>query len=125
MARDKSVPKAGKPGRVTGTHTNSTYRKQAEDALPSTNRQLNDVIELLPDASTAIHRDRIFITWNRAVEEMAEVRAEDIPQVNEKVRETPRIVQKAQGLFLIMALSPSLVSALPGHLSSMSVLAFR
>ena len=50
-----------------------TERKNAEDALISTNRQLNDIIEFLPDATMVIDKDKKVIAWNRAIEEMTGV----------------------------------------------------
>ena len=50
-----------------------TERRQAEDALISANRQLNDIIEFLPDATLVIDRDKKVIAWNRAIEEMTGV----------------------------------------------------
>ena len=50
-----------------------TERKQAEDALISANRQLNDIIEFLPDATLVIDKDKKVIAWNRAMEEMTGV----------------------------------------------------
>ena len=55
-----------------------TERKQAEDALISTNRQLNDIIEFLPDATLVIDRDKKVIAWNRAIEEMTGVSKEEM-----------------------------------------------
>ena len=75
MVRNKFVQEAGKHRRVTGTRTDITDRKQVDDALLFANRQLNHIIDLLPDASIVIDKDRIFITSNRAVEEMAEVKS--------------------------------------------------
>jgi DNA-binding CsgD family transcriptional regulator len=48
-------------------------RKQAEDALVSKNRELNDIIEFLPDATFVIDKGRKVIAWNRAIEEMTGV----------------------------------------------------
>jgi PAS domain S-box-containing protein len=50
-----------------------TERKKAEEALISANRQLNDIIEFLPDATMVIDRDKKVIAWNRAIEEMTGV----------------------------------------------------
>jgi len=50
-----------------------TERRQAEDSLISANRQLNDIIEFLPDATLVIDSDKRVIAWNRAIEEMTGV----------------------------------------------------
>jgi PAS domain S-box-containing protein len=50
-----------------------TERKRAEEALISANQQLNDIIEFLPDATAVIDKDKKFIAWNRAMEEMTGV----------------------------------------------------
>jgi len=50
-----------------------TERRQAEDALISANRRLNDIIEFLPDATLVIDRDKKIIAWNRAIEKMTGV----------------------------------------------------
>ncbi|MFZ2448805.1 MAG: PAS domain S-box protein [Syntrophobacteraceae bacterium] len=50
-----------------------TEHKMAEDALISANRQLNDIIEFLPDATAVFDGDKKVIAWNRAMEEMTGV----------------------------------------------------
>ena len=55
-----------------------TERKKAEDALVSANRQLNDIIEFLPDATLVIDSDKKVIAWNRAIEEMTGVSKEEM-----------------------------------------------
>ncbi|MCC7573253.1 MAG: PAS domain S-box protein [Candidatus Methanofastidiosum sp.] len=47
-----------------------TERKKAEDRLKSTNKQLEDIIEFLPDATFIIDNDKKIIAWNRAMEQM-------------------------------------------------------
>ncbi|MBN1470367.1 MAG: PAS domain S-box protein [Syntrophaceae bacterium] len=47
-----------------------TDRKRAEDALKATNKQLQDIIEFLPDATLIVDKDNKLIAWNRATEEM-------------------------------------------------------
>jgi PAS domain S-box-containing protein len=63
-------------GRVThyqGIVYDITERKKTEDALVSANRQLNDIIEFLPDATIVFDMDNKVIAWNRAIEEMTGV----------------------------------------------------
>jgi len=55
-----------------------TERRQAENALISANRQLNEIIEFLPDATFVVDRDKKVIAWNRAMEEMAGVSKEEM-----------------------------------------------
>ncbi len=52
--------------------------KQAEEELQETNRQLQQIIEFLPDATFVIDRDKQVIAWNRAIEEMTGVKKEDM-----------------------------------------------
>jgi len=55
-----------------------TERKQAEEQLRETNKRLNDIIELLPDATLVIDRQGVVIAWNRAMEEMTGVPKQDM-----------------------------------------------
>jgi PAS domain S-box-containing protein len=64
---------SGQPLRTMATIEDITERRQAEDALISKNRELNDIIEFLPDATFVIDKGRKVIAWNRAIEEMTGV----------------------------------------------------
>jgi PAS domain S-box-containing protein len=55
-----------------------TACKEAEDALISANRQLNDIIEFLPDATLVVNKDKRVIAWNRAIEEMTGISKEEM-----------------------------------------------
>jgi PAS domain S-box-containing protein len=68
----------GRPLRLIGMHTDISARKQAEEALQATHRQLQDIIEFLPDATFVIDRDKKVVAWNRATEEMTGVSKVDI-----------------------------------------------
>ncbi|MHC1729101.1 MAG: PAS domain S-box protein [Syntrophobacteraceae bacterium] len=57
---------------------NITERKKAENALISKNRELNDIIEFLPDATIVVDKDRKIIAWNRAMEEMTGIGKKDV-----------------------------------------------
>ncbi len=57
---------------------NITERKEAEEALISSNQRLNDIIEFLPDATLVIDGDRKIIAWNRAIEEMTGVSKDEM-----------------------------------------------
>lgn len=55
-----------------------TECEKAEDALIESEWRLKDVIDFLPDATFAINLEGKVIVWNRAVEEMTGVKAENI-----------------------------------------------
>ena len=55
-----------------------TDRKIVEDEVRESKRQLEDIINFLPDATFVISKEGKVIFWNRAVEEMTGVRAEDM-----------------------------------------------
>jgi two-component system, cell cycle sensor histidine kinase and response regulator CckA len=50
-----------------------TERKQAEEALRRSQRQLADIIEFIPDATIVINNEGTVIAWNRAMESMTEI----------------------------------------------------
>jgi len=47
-----------------------TERKLAEEALKAANKQLQDIIDFLPDATLIVDKDNKLIAWNRAIEKM-------------------------------------------------------
>jgi PAS domain S-box-containing protein len=53
-------------------------RKETEAAFREAERLASDIIDFMPDATFAIDREGIVIAWNRAMEEMTGVRAEDM-----------------------------------------------
>ena len=55
-----------------------TDRKQADLALRESQKQLLDIIAFLPDATLAIDTDKRIVIWNRAMEVMSGVKAEDM-----------------------------------------------
>ena len=55
-----------------------TSLKQAEEALHTSQRQLADIIEFLPDATIAIDKDQRVIIWNRAIEKMTGIPAQEM-----------------------------------------------
>jgi PAS domain S-box-containing protein len=55
-----------------------TERKVAEEALRESERRLGDIIDFLPDSTLAIDLSGKVIAWNRAIEEMTGVKAEDM-----------------------------------------------
>jgi two-component system cell cycle sensor histidine kinase/response regulator CckA len=62
----------GQPS-VQATFSDITERKQAEEHLSATNKQLENIIEFLPDATVIIDKDKKIIAWNRAMEDMTGV----------------------------------------------------
>jgi PAS domain S-box-containing protein len=55
-----------------------TDRKRAEEALHSSEQRLSDIIEFFPDATLVIDKEGKVIAWNRAIETMTGVKAEDM-----------------------------------------------
>jgi PAS domain S-box-containing protein len=55
-----------------------TEQKQAEKALQDSERRFSDIISFIPDATFAIDREGKIIAWNRAIEEMTGVAADDM-----------------------------------------------
>jgi PAS domain S-box-containing protein len=55
-----------------------TERKLAEEGLRESQRQLADIISFLPDATFVIDRDGVVRAWNREIELMTGVKAEDM-----------------------------------------------
>jgi two-component system cell cycle sensor histidine kinase/response regulator CckA len=64
-------------------------RQQAEEALISSNQELNDIIEFLPDATFVLDNDKKVIAWNRAIEEMTGVLKENIIGKDHKYTSIP------------------------------------
>lgn len=55
-----------------------TERKKLEQVLRDYQRQLEDIIDFLPDATFAINQAGMVIAWNRAIEEMSGINSKDI-----------------------------------------------
>ena len=55
-----------------------TERKNAEEVLQSSRRQLSDIVEFLPDATLAINKERQVIIWNKAIEIMTGIPAAEM-----------------------------------------------
>jgi PAS domain S-box-containing protein len=53
-------------------------RKQAEEALQSKRKRLKDIIDFLPDATMAIDRAGQVIIWNKAMEQMTGISAQEM-----------------------------------------------
>lgn len=61
-----------------GIGADITEYKRAEEALNDSKRRLADIINFLPDATAVIDKDGKIIAWNKAIEDMTGVKAEDI-----------------------------------------------
>ena len=72
------VDEAGKNVGGIGIGADITEYKRAEEALKDSKRRLADIINFLPDATAVIDKDGKVIAWNKAIEDMTGVKAEDI-----------------------------------------------
>lgn len=72
--RDKSGNAIGSFAFITDIRE----RKRAEEDLKSSQRQLADIIDFLPDATLVIDREGKVIAWNREVEKMTGYKAEEM-----------------------------------------------
>ena len=55
-----------------------TERRQAEKALQASRKLLSDLIDFLPDATLAINNEGRVIIWNKAIEKMTGIPAEEM-----------------------------------------------
>lgn len=68
-------------GAIVGTVSSGrdiTRRRQAEDELARSHKELIDIIDSLPDATFVFDSERRIIAWNRAIEEMTGVGKDEI-----------------------------------------------
>jgi len=72
-----SIMYNGRPA-ILGNSMDITERKVAEERLQESERRLADIIDFLPDATMAIDLEGKVIAWNRSIEEMTGVTAEDM-----------------------------------------------
>ena len=63
---------------IYGAFIDITERKAAEEALQESQRRFQDIIDFLPDATLVIDQGGKVIAWNRAIEAMTGVKAQDI-----------------------------------------------
>lgn len=65
-------------GRIIAVFEDITEHKNAEEILRESQRHLSDIIEFLPDATFVIDQQGRVIAWNRAIEEMTGIKAEEM-----------------------------------------------
>ncbi|TRZ68940.1 MAG: PAS domain S-box protein [Methanothrix sp.] len=63
---------------IVGMMGSTILRLQAKEELRNAHKQLQDIVEFLPDATFVIDRDKKVIAWNRAIEVMTGVHEEAI-----------------------------------------------
>ncbi len=63
---------------IVGIIRDITERKLAEDRLNAATRQLENILEFLPDATFIIDSDKRVIAWNRAMEEISGLKKDRI-----------------------------------------------
>jgi len=63
---------------VFGIYHDLSELKQAEQAIIESRRRLMDIINFLPDATLVIDGEGCIIAWNRAIEEMTGIPAEEM-----------------------------------------------
>ncbi|MDD3024145.1 MAG: PocR ligand-binding domain-containing protein, partial [Syntrophomonadaceae bacterium] len=73
---------SGKP-HVLSTFSDITESKNIEVALMDSQQHLHDIIDFLPDATLAVDREGKVFIWNRAMEELTGVGAEEMLNKND------------------------------------------
>ncbi len=68
----------GKAEHMSGACVDISVGKMAQEKLKAVNRQLEDIIEFLPDATLIVDHENKILAWNRAMEEMTGVSKKDI-----------------------------------------------
>ncbi len=63
---------------LEGFMSDITERKKTDEKQRAANRQLQDILEFLPDATFVIDQDKKVLAWNRAIEEMTGVPKKEI-----------------------------------------------
>jgi PAS domain S-box-containing protein len=63
---------------TTGIARDITERRRMENELRESRQYLLDIIQFYPDATVVIDRDGKVVAWNRAMEELSGVRAEEM-----------------------------------------------
>ncbi len=94
---------------IVGVIRDITERKDAETAHQTAHRELQDIIEFLPDATLVIDRDKKVISWNRAMEEMTGVEKRNILGKSDYAYAVPFYGEKTPMLVdLVMAEEPEI-----------------
>jgi PAS domain S-box-containing protein len=75
---NNSYNEMNEPVRMSGICIDITDKKLAEDALQESERRIADLIQFLPDATLAIDKEKRIIIWNKAIEEMTGIMAEEM-----------------------------------------------
>jgi PAS domain S-box-containing protein len=68
----------GRLSEIQAVGQDITEQKRMDEELRSAYKQLQDIIDFLPDATFVVDKNRRVISWNRAIEVMTGVRTEDI-----------------------------------------------
>jgi diguanylate cyclase (GGDEF)-like protein/PAS domain S-box-containing protein len=66
------------PVYIDGVIFDVTEQHKAIEALKNSERKLTDIIDYMPDAAFVISNEGVVIAWNKAMEEMTGLRAENI-----------------------------------------------
>ncbi len=66
-----------------------TERKQAEKALKTANKQMQDIIDFLPDATFITDNDHQVLAWNRAMEELTGLSKMEMMSLDENNASVP------------------------------------
>ncbi|HNX39718.1 MAG TPA: PAS domain S-box protein [Methanothrix sp.] len=68
----------GRPSRIIGIDWDITQREKAREALIESQNRLVEIIDFLPDATLVIDREGRVIAWNKAIEKLTGVKAENM-----------------------------------------------
>jgi PAS domain S-box-containing protein len=77
----KATPLHNSTGELTGAIEcirDVSDRKKAEEAILESQRKLKDIVDFLPDATLVVDKEGQVIAWNRAIEVMTGVKAEEM-----------------------------------------------
>lgn len=64
--------------RIVATFEDISERRRMEKQLLESQRRLSEIIDFLPDATLAIDQEKKVIVWNKAIEKMTGVKAQDM-----------------------------------------------
>ena len=89
--------------------------RRAEEALRKSERRMADVIDFLPDATLAVDAEKRITIWNKAMERMTGVRAEEMLGQGGHAFTLPFYGEKRPALLdLVWEASPDLLKKYPG-----------